>query len=130
MTKTNDILFHKFRLPVFKAVVWVIIGKTLEKAIDYAEDMISKVLVKPETKKYLRAYTYAYETEDHKRRYILCFKFTASPGEIAHEVKHLINILFNWHGYKLSTTNDEMECYYLEEIVDKVYKLILKFRKQ
>ena len=122
----KPILLQKSRLPVFKATIWIVIGNDVEKAIDYIEDKTSELIAKQKDKKYIRAYTYAYETTDHKRKYMLFFKYTAKPGEIAHEVKHLINILFSWHGYKLSLTNDEMECYYLEDIVDKVYDAISK----
>ncbi len=125
----KPILLHKSRLPVFKATIWIVIGNDVEKAIDYIEDKTSEIIAKQQDKKYIRAYTYAYETEDHKRKYMLFFKYTAKPGEIAHEVKHLINILFNWHGYKLSVINDEMECYYLEDIVDTVHDIISKYKK-
>lgn len=123
------ILFHKFRLPVFKATVWVIIGNTVASAIDFAEDKTSEKIIKNEDRKYTRAYTYAYENEQGKRKYMLFFKHTAKAGEIAHEVKHLINILFLWHGYKLSPTNDEMECYYLEDIIDRVHSTISRYKK-
>lgn len=123
------ILFHKFRLPVFKAVIWVIIGDTVNNAIDFAEDKTSQTIMKKQEKRYTRAYTYAYEDDAGKRKYMLFFKYKAKHGEIAHEVKHLINILFLWHGYKLSLTNDEMECYYLEDIVDKVHNVINRYKK-
>lgn len=128
-SKEKGILFHKFNLPVFKASIWVIVGKTTKHAIDYAEDITSECLMKQEDKKYARVYCVAYITESNRRRYLLMFKHTAKPGEIAHEVKHLINILFAWHGQKLSLTNDEMKCYYLEDMVDKVHSIIQKYKK-
>lgn len=127
--KKPTILFHKFRLPVFKATVWVIIGDTVEEAMNFAEDKTSEKIIKEKDKKYVKAYTYAYESETSKRRYMLFFTHKAKPGEIAHEVKHLINILFLWHGYKLSLTNDEMECYYLEDMVDRVHNTIKRYKK-
>lgn len=123
------ILFHKFRLPVFKAEIWIIVGNTVESSIDFAEDKTSEKIANKEDKKYIRAYTYAYETAEGKRKYMLFFKHTAKPGEIAHEAKHLINILFHWHEVKLSATNDEMECYYLEDIVDKAHSTISRYKK-
>lgn len=125
----KHILLHKFRLPVFKATVWVLIGNTVRQAIDYAEDKTSEKIALDKEKKAIRAYTYAYEAEDGKRKYMLFFKHSAKPGEIAHEVKHLINILFSWHGYRLSISNDEMECYYLEEVVDKVHNAVTRYKK-
>jgi hypothetical protein len=123
------ILLHKFRFPVFKGSIWVIVGNNLEKAIDYAEDLTSQKIASEKDKKIVKAYAYAYEAENGRRKYILFFKHTAKPGEIAHEVKHLINILFSWHGFKLSLSNDEMECYYLEDIMDKVIAVIKKYKK-
>jgi hypothetical protein len=107
----------------------VLIGNTVRQAIDYAEDKTSEKIAVEEEKKNIKAYTYAYEAEDGKKKYMLFFKYSAKPGEIAHEVKHLINILFNWHGYKLSITNDEMECYYLEDVVNKVHSTIARYKK-
>jgi hypothetical protein len=125
----NQILLHKFRFPVFKGSVWVIICNNIEKAIDYAEDITSEKIADKKGIKSIRAYAYAYEAESGRRKYILFLKYTAKPGEVAHEVKHLINILFKWHGYNLSLTNDEMECYYLEDIIDKVIEVIKKYKK-
>ena len=123
------VVLHKFRVPVFKATVWVVIGTTIEKTIDFVEDKTSIVVAKEEDKKYIRAYTYAYENHRGVKKYILFFKYTAKPGEVAHEVKHLINTLFLWHGQKLSLTNDEMECYYLEDLVDKVWDSLKRYKK-
>lgn len=130
MPKTNKVLIHKIRMPVFKATVQVIICDSITKAIDYMEDKTSETIAKDDEKKNIRAYTFAYETEDGKRKYMLFFKFSAKPGEIAHESKHMINILFNWHGYKLNVNNDEMECYYLEDLVDKIHFIISKYKKK
>jgi hypothetical protein len=127
--KKPTILFHKFRLPVFKAEVWILIGDTVANAIDFAEDKSSEKIIKQEDKKSTKAYTYAYETDQGRRKYMLFFRHSAKPGEIGHEVKHLINILFRWHGYKLSLTNDEMECYYLETLIDKVHSSINRYKK-
>jgi hypothetical protein len=123
------VLLHKFRSPIFKGIIWIIIGNTVKDAMDFAEDKTSETIAREKEKKYIRAYTYAYESESSKRRYMLFFKHTAKPGEISHEVKHLINIMFSWHGYKLSLTNDEMECYYLEDIVDRVHNTITRYKK-
>jgi hypothetical protein len=123
------ILLHKFRLPVFKAVLWIIIGNTVREAIDFAEDKTSEKIEEEKDKKNIKALMYAYEKGDGKRRYMLFFKHTAKPGEIAHEVKHLINILFLWHGYRLSASNDEMECYYLEDLIDRAHNTISRYKK-
>lgn len=122
------IVVDKFKFPLFNSTIWVIIGTTVKYAIDHMEDITCEKIAVDEEKKSISAYTYAYQTEDGKKRYMLFFKPYARPGEIAHEAKHIINILFNWHGQKLSTTNDELECYYLEHLVNKVHKSISKFK--
>lgn len=127
--KPHKVLFRTFKLPVFGASIWVIVSNTLQTGIEYARDRTSEIIAKDEEIKHLRAYTYAYENEQNVRKYILFLNPYASAGEIAHEVKHLINILFLWHGYKLSTSNDEMECYYLEIIINKVHNILKKYKK-
>lgn len=123
MTKPK-VLFQTFKLPIFEATIWVIVANTLQAGIEYARDKTSEIILKDEDIKGTAAYTYAYCSEKGVKQYILFFKYNTSPGTIAHETKHLINILFSWHGYKLSISNDEMECYYLGNIVDKVYKIV------
>lgn len=129
MREKPTILFHRFRVPVFKAVIWIIVGNTVENAIDFAEDKTAEKIADYEERKTLRAYAYAYTNEQGKGRYMLFLKYTAKPGEIAHEVKHVINLLFHWHGYRLSATNDEMECYYLDDMVNKVHNVINRYKK-
>lgn len=123
------IYFSEFKLPLFKSKVWVYISNNVRSTIDDAEDKTSQVIVYEENKRHIDAYTYAYEKETGGRSYILFFKYNTKPGIIAHEVKHLINILFSWHGYKLSLSNDEMECAYLEDIVNKVHNAIKEYNK-
>lgn len=127
----NNILVHKFKLPLFKATVYIIVANTIRAAIDWVEDRTSEILGKDteEDKKSTRAAVYAYTDEQARSKYFLLFKHTAKPGEIAHEVKHLINLAFHWHGQKLSATNDEMECYYLEDIVNRAYNTVKRYKK-
>jgi len=128
--KFQKVLFRKFKLPIFGATVWIIISNTLESGIEYARDRTSEIILKDEEIKHTAAYTYAYIDENGVKRYMLFFTKKSTPGEIAHESKHLVNILFSWHGYKLSLTNDEMECYYLGAIVDKIHRAISDYRKK
>jgi hypothetical protein len=123
------ILFNEFRLPLFKAKVWVYITNNMRVALDEAEDKTSQIIAYEEEKKHIDSYTYAYEKDTGGKCYILFFKYNAKPGVIAHEIKHLVNILFAWHGYKLSLSNDEMECYYLQDIVNRIHNVIKKYNK-
>ena len=45
-------------------------------------------------------------------------------GVIAHECKHLVNLVFDLIGQKLDTNNDELECYFLGYITNIVFKLL------
>ncbi len=125
-----NILYHKFKLPLFRAKVEIYVSNDIKAALDQAEDKTSLVMVYEEDKKHIDAYTYAYEKDTGGKGYILFFKYNTKPGTIAHEVKHLINILFLWHGQKCSLTNDEMECYYLQDIVNKVHNTIDRYKKK
>lgn len=122
------ILEHRFRIPVFKATVYIIIGNTISEAIDYIEDRTSEIICKEQDKKTLRAYTYSFINEEGKIKGFLFFKWNVKPGEIAHEAKHLVNMMFGWFGYKLSTSNDEMECYYLEDMVNRIHRFLNKYK--
>ena len=121
---------YKFKAPLYKTQVWVVVGSSVGKSIDYVEDLIDFKIHSDENRSSTRAYTYSYVAENHKQRALLFFKEGAKAGEIAHEVKHLINILFSWYGVKLSTANDEHECYYLEQIIDKVHYYMDKHKKK
>ncbi len=47
-----------------------------------------------------------------------------TPGIIAHEAKHLVNMLFDEIGHTLDLTNDEPECYLLGWIVTEIHKVM------
>ena len=47
-----------------------------------------------------------------------------TPGMIAHECKHAVNLIFANIKYQLDETNDEVECYLLQWLIDEVYKKI------
>ncbi len=53
------ILFHRFRFPLFRAVVWVIIGNSLEATFDFAEDKTSEKVASEEERKCDRSHVYA-----------------------------------------------------------------------
>lgn len=128
----SNILVHTFRLPLFKGTVYVVVADNIRTAIDWAEDRTSEVLGRDseEEKISTKAAIHAFMDEKGKSKYFILLNHSTTPGTIAHEVKHLINMAFSWYGYKLSLTNDEMECYYLEDIVNKVYNTVQRFKKK
>ena len=62
----------------------------------------------------------------HDGRYYLVFLDDGSvtPGVIAHECKHFINLVFEFIHFELDPKNDEMECYFLTYMVDQVYGIL------
>jgi len=119
----------KFKVPIYGSSVWVVVDKSFHRAFDKIEDIIDIKLAEPEQIKTIKAYTFAFEKDNGKYQTILFFKPKADPGTIAHEVKHLINIIFSWHSVKLSLVNDEHECYLLGNIVNRCYKAVNKYKQ-
>jgi len=120
----------KFKSPIYGTNIWIVVSNSFYRAFDDIEDIIDKKIVEPEEVKSIKAYTYAYERPDGKYRMILFFKPNSDPGIIAHESKHVVNLIFSWHGVKLSITNDEHECYLLGHIVNRCHNAIKKYKKK
>lgn len=121
---------RKLRIPIYKAALWVVVHPSLTAGIDHVEDLISTKVTHPQDKKYIKAMAFAYEDDASIRKFILFLRPSATPGEIAHECKHLANVIFRWYGQHLSTANDENECYFLEDIVDKAHNAIKAYKKK
>jgi hypothetical protein len=125
----NNLHITKLRLPVYGGSVWIIICPSIAKALDWAEDQMSHPIIAPEDKSKSLGYCYSLY-EEGRRRYLLFLKPNAKPGTIAHECNHLVNMMFSWHGIKLSTSNDEAECYYLDFMVDRTHSAINTYKKK
>lgn len=126
----NNVYIKKLNVPVYRTSLWIVVSESIIKSIDAVEDLIDKVIVRPEVKKTLLAYTYGYEDHDGKMRVIVFVKGNVKPGEIAHEAHHALNIILSWNGVKPSFTNDESESYYLEYIVDKIHVALQKYSEK
>lgn len=120
--RINDVYIKKLRVPVYRTSLWIVISENIIRSIDAVEDLIDKVIAEPSAKKSLEAYTYGYEDHDGKMRIIVFVKPSASPGLIAHEANHALNIILSWNGVKPSFSNDETESSYLEFIVNRIHK--------
>lgn len=60
---------------------------------------------------------------ENKEAYWMSFlRSRINYGIIAHEAKHTINRIFSDIQYDLDLRNDEMECYFLEWVVNWVVK--------
>jgi len=126
----NKVYIRKIRLPVYRSSLWIIISPSLKESVDQVEDQIHSSLSLPDDwKKGVLSFAYSYK-ENGAVRYLLFLRPNAKLGEIAHECKHIINMVFSWNGIKLDTDNDEHECYYLETVINKVYNTITYYKKK
>lgn len=126
----NQLLIKKIKVPVYKTNVWLIICDNIKNAIEAVEDQLDERIATPATKRSALAYTYGYEDHKGTKKILIFLKHNASPGVIAHEIKHSINIIFSWHGVRLSLVNDEPECYYLSDFVDTTHRVIESYKKK
>lgn len=118
----------KTKVATYGGPLWIVVSKNISRAIDKVEDMIDDS-VHMENKQY-RSYTFANDNERGRYRVIIFIRPTSSPGEIAHECKHAVNLIFASKGVKLSLSNDEHECYFLEQIIDVAYRAIKEYNKK
>lgn len=126
----SNVLIHKFRAPVYRNPIWIIVSDNIEKSFDVVEDMLHFRIVKDADRKLIDAYTYAYSDSSTFGRIFIFFHYNVRIGRMVHEVKHAINLIFQYSGVRLSLTNDEHECYYLETITDKVENAIKDYKKK
>lgn len=119
---------RKVRVPLYRNSLWIVIDKNITKAMDFVEDLTSEK-IHPNPRGSAQAMVYTYYDEEKRFKLILFLKPTAKPGEIAHEVKHVLNSIFSNAGMRLSVTNDEMECYYLEKLINMVHDTIKLAKK-
>lgn len=122
-------LVIKFKAPLYRTPIWIIVHRSIPKAIDFIEDIVDYSLANKRGRSSLLAYAVSLEDAQGCQRSLLFIRPSSKPGEIAHECKHLINQIFGWYGVKLSLSKDEHECYYLEWLVDKVHYVISKYKK-
>lgn len=119
----------KLRIPTYGGSLWVIISPSIKDAIERVEDMTSEqIRHKIHNGGYL-GYMYSGVDERSKHRVMIFLKPNATHGEVAHECKHAVNIIFSYRGVKLSLTNDEPECYFLDWMVTAVHRALDGYRK-
>ena len=74
--------------------------------------------------KYRHRIGFVNRTEEDNIIIVLNHFHRLTVGEIAHEVKHLVNEIIIDFGGKLDLQNDETECYLLQWAMDEIYNLI------
>lgn len=60
----------------------------------------------------------------NNRCYYLFFRSNATVPEIVHEVIHWKNRIFDYHGVDLDLSNDEHEAYFVDFLVNYIFKKI------
>ncbi len=122
-------LREKYNVPIYRSLLTIIVTNNVMKSIDLLEDQIPVKVHSEEERNSTRAYTFAYVAENGAKKFYLFLRPNCKPGELVHEIKHVVNLIFLWHGAKLSLTNDEPECYYLEQVVDKVFATVARYKR-
>ena len=119
-------IIRKLRIPTYGGRLWVIVCPSIKHAIDRLEDMTNESIHLKDQRGY-QSYMYANTDERERHRVMMFFKPNAKVGDIAHECKHAVNIIFNYRGVKLSLTNDEPECYFLDWMVTAVDRAVKSY---
>lgn len=126
----DDVLIRKFHAPVYGSMVWIVVCKNIHKAIDTVEDLIHFRIATEEDKPFLDAYTYGNLDSTNFCHIIIFVRYDAAPGRIVHESLHAMNILFSYHNVRRNRKDDDHECYYLEDIVNRVHSAISLYAKK
>lgn len=124
----NRVAITKIKAPVYNTPVWIVISQSFYAAIDKVEDLIDKKIAEDNYIKGLHALTYIYYDHKGSPRIIFFFKPNSRPGLIAHESKHAVNAIFAYNGVRLSVSNDESECYYLDWLVERCHNALHRFK--
>lgn len=126
----DSVLIRKTRVPTYRSRLWIVVSPSIIRAIDVVEDQIDTKVHGDKDKLSTSAYTYASIDEKGRKTFILFLRPGSKPGEVAHECLHVLNLVFLWHGVKLSLTNDEPQTYLMEDIVNKAHNAIKYYKRQ
>jgi hypothetical protein len=109
---------HKEKLPILNIDYSILVYKDVSEIEEKFKDK--------EWSYHLSEYD-AFVYED-KGKFYICFwsSVLISQGKIAHECKHFVNMAFNYVEYRMDSYNDEIECYFLQYMVDKVNEVLKK----
>ena len=127
----NIVFIRKYKPHTYTTRMWVVVSMDLEKAVSVVEDQTHYSLnLGPSYLKSADVITSMIIDHDGSQRIFIFIRPTVSNGRVAHEANHAMNYIFSHHGVKLSLTNDEHQCYYLEMIVDRIYRALDRFIKK
>lgn len=106
--------YRKIEIPIFSSYLliyettsWNVINETY--CTDFDDGTYSVV--------------FPYTDENHFVQYVVAFKEKPTNAIIAHEVVHLVNLLFKTVGAKLDVNNDEVQAYLTEWFFTQIENL-------
>ncbi len=68
--------------------------------------------------------------EDGRHHVVIVLVDNPTPGLIAHEANHALNMVFKHHGMKLDVDNDEHQSYCLDWLVNELHYSLECYRKK
>ena len=113
-------LEKRIKIPIYKGWLTVAIDETLEKAAEPFDLGIDTSIYSALA---------CNKTVGGVKEYAILLSKDSSVAAIAHESKHIVNMVFQHIGQDLDVKNDEAECYFLEWVFDQAYKAFLKYKK-
>lgn len=72
----------------------------------------------------MEAFAFRLNPKGSPTKYVVALRKGVTPGVVAHEALHVVNMLFDDCCIQLDIKNDEHSCYMLGWIVDKIHKTI------
>jgi len=109
-------LIKRFKIPVYYGTLIVCVSDNLQSAVDKLKIEFNAhgfgALARQRTLK------------NGYREYSVLLLPNVGKAKIAHEAKHIVNMVFHWVGMELDTQNDEAECYFLEWVFGKIEDVV------
>ena len=123
----NYLKVEKFEIPLYRGKLIVIISNCVEEVQRIIPEFNPRGF-------YAHTYLFNYRVDkaDGEEGYGLVFNFDhedppITPGVIAHESLHAVNMILDNRGVVEDFNNDEPVAYLLEWIVDRVYETMHKY---
>jgi hypothetical protein len=128
---TGNVYIKKTKAPTYKSKLWFVVSDNLVTAFDKVEDITTLRIIKDEDKDKVDAYCFGkYDDPEFIAITIIFLTPYCLPGRIAHECLHALNLIYAFHGANRSRSNDEPECYYLDDLVEQAYGAINTYEKK
>lgn len=113
----------RFKIPIYHGTLTVIITDCIKDALDK-----ERINYEGDGSHFHNCFGVACGNENN---YYVIFHNDAEslvPRVIAHEAKHLVNLVFTTVGVKLDRDNDEAECYFLGWVVEQIHNVVDKYQ--